>query len=100
MPVKAGMSQIKSGFDALRAVRQGGKRDRLTMHLETGQRISTTALENSATLEDVRRTVRHADLWTRWLHDSRRCMPMKAAALVVDDGKMRDMPRCVVWQPI
>jgi hypothetical protein len=100
MPVKAGMSQTKSGDDALRAVRQGGKRDRLTMHLETGQRISTTALENSATLEDVRRTVRHADLWTRWLHDSRRCMPMKAAALVVDDGKMRDMPRCVVWQLI
>jgi hypothetical protein len=100
MPVKAGLSQTKSGDDALRAVRQGGKRDRLTLYLETGQRISTTALENSATLEDVRRTVRHAALWTRWLHDSRRCMPMKAAALVVDDGQMRDMPRCVVWQPI
>jgi hypothetical protein len=100
IPVKAGMSQIKSGYDALRIVRRGGKRDRLTIHPETGQRISTTALENGATLEDVRRTVRHADLLTRWLHDSRWFMPMKAAALVVDNGKMRDVPRCVVWQPI
>ena len=59
------MSQIKSGYDALRIVQQGGKRDGLTFHPETGQRISTTALENSAKVEDVQRTVGHADLLTR-----------------------------------
>ena len=94
------MSQIKSGYAALRRGRQGGKRDGLTFHPETGQRISTTALENSAKVEDVQRTVGHADLLTRERHDSRRFMPMKSAALVVDDGKRRDVPRCVVWQPI
>jgi hypothetical protein len=94
------MSQIKSGDDALQTIRQGGKRDGLTIHPETGQRISTTALENSAKLEDVRRTVGHADLLTRWLHDNRRFMPMKSAALVVAYGKVREVPRCSVWQPI
>jgi site-specific recombinase XerD len=46
-------------------------------------RFITTALENGATLEDVQRTVGHADPSTTQLCDRRRFMPMKSAALVI-----------------
>jgi integrase/recombinase XerD len=45
----------------------------------------TTALENAAKLEDVQRTVGHADPSTQ-LYDRRRFMPTKSAPLVVDYG--------------
>jgi site-specific recombinase XerD len=43
----------------------------------------TTALENGAKLEDVQRTVGHADPATTQLYDRRRFLPTKSAALVV-----------------
>jgi integrase/recombinase XerD len=43
----------------------------------------TTALENGATLEDVQRTVGHADPATTQLYDRRRFLPTKSAALMV-----------------
>jgi integrase/recombinase XerD len=43
----------------------------------------TTALENGAKLEDVQRTVGHADPATTQLYDRRRFLPAKSAALVV-----------------
>jgi integrase/recombinase XerD len=43
----------------------------------------TTALEKGATLEDLQRTVGHADPATTQLHDRRRFMPEYSAASVV-----------------
>jgi integrase/recombinase XerD len=43
----------------------------------------TTALENGAKLEDVQRTVGHADPATTPLYDRRRFTPEKSAALVM-----------------
>jgi integrase/recombinase XerD len=43
----------------------------------------TTALESGAKLEDIQRTVGHADPSTTQLYDRRRFMPEKSAALVV-----------------
>jgi integrase/recombinase XerD len=47
----------------------------------------TTALENGAKLEDVQRTVGHADPATTQLYDRRRFLPTKSAALMVDYGR-------------
>jgi integrase/recombinase XerD len=44
----------------------------------------TAALENDAKLEDVQRTVGHADPSTTQLYDRRRFMPAQSAALVVE----------------
>jgi integrase/recombinase XerD len=44
----------------------------------------TTALKNGAKLENVQRTVGHADPSTTQLYDRRRFLPTKSAALVVD----------------
>jgi integrase/recombinase XerD len=43
----------------------------------------TTALANGARLEDVRRTVGHADPATTQLYDPGRFTPQKSAALLV-----------------
>lgn len=43
----------------------------------------TTALEKGATLEDLQRTVGHADPATTQLHDRRRFMPEYSAVSVV-----------------
>jgi integrase/recombinase XerD len=45
--------------------------------------LITTALENGAKLEDVQRTVGHADPATTPLYDRRRFLPAKSAALLV-----------------
>jgi integrase/recombinase XerD len=51
--------------------------------------LITTTLDNGAKLEDVQRTVGHADPSTTQLYDRRRFIPQKSAALLVDyqDGK-------------
>jgi hypothetical protein len=49
------MSHIKSGYDTLRMARKGNKRDVLTIHPETAQRIRITALENYAKLDTIER---------------------------------------------
>jgi integrase/recombinase XerD len=50
----------------------------------------TTALENGAKLEDVQRTVGHADPATTQLYDRGRFTPQKSAALVVNHGRDRE----------
>jgi len=81
------MSQIKSGYDALRMTRKDNKRDVLTIHPETAQRIRTTTLENGAKLDNVERTAGPANLSTTQLYDRRRFIPEKSVALMVDYGK-------------
>ena len=45
--------------------------------------VITRPLEDAAKLEDVQRTVGHADPSSRQLYDRRRFLPAKSAALVV-----------------
>jgi integrase/recombinase XerD len=52
--------------------------------------VITTAPENGAKLEDVQRTVGHADPSTTRLYDWRRFTAAKSAALVVEDGEMSE----------
>jgi site-specific recombinase XerD len=59
----------------------------------------TTALDNGVSLEDVQRTVGHADPSTTQLYDRRRFLPAKSAALVVrypgaEDGRAFPEARC------